>query len=80
MCLGIPARITAIVDPVLGTVMAESDGVSREVNVSMLLVNGETMANLPGKWVLLHVGFAMAIVDEQEALQTLNLLKTAGEL
>ena len=79
MCLGIPAKIVSVVNPELGLVMADSDGVSREINISMLLMNNPSIDALVGKWVLLHVGFAMAVIDEQEALQTLALLKSAEE-
>ena len=79
MCLGIPAKIISVVNPDLGLVEADSDGVSREINISMLLMNNQSIETLMGKWVLLHVGFAMAVIDEQEALQTLALLKSAEE-
>lgn len=80
MCLGIPAQITAIVDPGSGRAEATTNGVSREVNIAMLALKNEDIQTLIGKWVLVHVGFAMALIDEQEANQTLALLVEAGEL
>ncbi|XOV78626.1 MAG: HypC/HybG/HupF family hydrogenase formation chaperone [Aestuariibacter sp.] len=77
MCLGVPAKIIEIKDPVLGVAIAETDGVRREVNLAMLLIKDKTPESLLECWVLLHVGFAMAVIDEQQALDTLNLLKAA---
>ena len=46
-------------------------GARRKVNVALL--EGEELA--PGDWVLVHVGFALARLDEAEALSTLSLLE-----
>ena len=78
MCLGIPAKIIQIKDPVLGIASAETDGVKRDINLAMLASQFPTLDTLVGKWVLLHVGFAMAVIDQQQAQETLSLLKEAG--
>ena len=65
MCLGIPGRITAITDEGRLMAMAEVSGVRREVSVAC--VAGNDLAALVGQWALIHVGFAMALIDEDEA-------------
>lgn len=77
MCLGIPGRITAITDPARLMAMAEVSGVRREVNVAC--VAGADLAGLVGQWVLIHVGFAMSLIDEDEAEKTLEALRDLGE-
>ncbi len=77
MCLGIPGRITAITDAARLMAMAELSGVRREVNLAC--VAGADPAALVGQWVLIHVGFAMAVIDEDEAARTLAALRELGE-
>ena len=77
MCLGIPGRITAITDASRAMAMAEVSGVRREVNVAC--VAGADLQSLIGKWVLIHVGFAMSLIDEDEAEKTLEALRELGE-
>lgn len=77
MCLGIPGQITAITDSTRMMAMAEVSGVRREVNVAPI-VTGE-LADVVGKWALIHVGFAMAVIDEDEAEKTLEALRGLGE-
>ena len=77
MCLGIPGRITAIVDEGRMTAMAEVSGVRREVNVAPVATGG--LEALVGQWALIHVGFAMALIDEEEAAKTLQALRDLGE-
>ncbi|WP_027707772.1 HypC/HybG/HupF family hydrogenase formation chaperone [Zooshikella ganghwensis] len=74
MCLGIPAKVISILDKENGTALVETGGVRREACVSLLSLQGKSINNLIGEWVLLHVGFAMAIIDQQEALDTLALI------
>ncbi len=77
MCLGIPGRITAITDATRLMAMAEVSGVRREVNVACIAV--EDLSQLVGQWALIHVGFAMSLIDEDEAAKTLQALKDLGE-
>lgn len=77
MCLGIPGRITAITSPDRLMAMAEVSGVRREVNVACIA--GDRLDDLVGQWALIHVGFAMSIIDEDEAEKTLQALKDLGE-
>ena len=73
MCLGIPAQIVELVDPEAGIATAEISGVRRSVSVA--LCPEATV----GDWVLVHVGFALAMIDEQQARETLGLLEQMGE-
>jgi len=76
MCLAIPGRILEIVDE--GNRLAKVDvaGVQRTINVGLLDAEGD--AAEPGDWVLIHVGFALSKVDEEEAAATLRLLEGMG--
>jgi hydrogenase expression/formation protein HypC len=73
MCLGIPAQIVELVDPEGGLAKAEISGVRRSVSVALC-----PEADV-GDWVLVHVGFALSRIDEQQALETLALLEQMGE-
>lgn len=77
MCLGIPGRITAITDAGRQMAMVEVSGVRREVNIAC--VAGDDPSKLVGQWALVHVGFAMAIIDAEEAEKTLQALRDLGE-
>ena len=73
MCLGIPGRIVRIQDPARRLGTADVAGVQRTVNLACL---PDTRV---GDWVLIHVGFAMAKLDEKQAAETLELLREIGE-
>ena len=77
MCIGIPGQIVAL-HPQPDSAWADVCGMRREVNVS--LVSGGDRADLIGGWVLIHVGFALSRLDEQEARQTLATLQAMGEV
>lgn len=77
MCLGIPGQIVAITDESRMMAMAEVSGVRREVNVAPIATG--PLADVVGKWALIHVGFAMAVIDEAEAAATLEALRGLGE-
>jgi hydrogenase expression/formation protein HypC len=74
MCLGIPAQLVEIVDPRAKTARAEIGGVRRIVSCALL--EGEAQV---GEWVLVHVGFALDRINEEEALGTLQLLNDMGK-
>jgi hydrogenase expression/formation protein HypC len=79
MCLGIPGRVVAITDAekLLGVV--DVDGVTRAVNLACVVDTEHPIEACVGTWVLVHVGFAMSRIDEQEAARTLDLLRQLGE-
>ena len=72
MCLAIPGQITEVVDAPNRLARVDVAGVRRTINVGLLDDVG------PGDWVLVHVGFALSKVDEQEAAETLALLREMG--
>lgn len=77
MCVGVPARVIGPVDMTTHQAMVESNGVRRSINVSLVVDNDGVGLEI-GDWVLLHVGFAMSILDEEEAQRTLELLALLG--
>jgi hydrogenase expression/formation protein HypC len=76
MCLGIPGQIVEIVDADLQLAKANVSGVRRNINIG--LVNSEDEKIAIGDWVLIHVGFAMARIDEAKAQSTLRALEEIG--
>ena len=77
MCLAIPGRIVEVIDEANRLATVEVAGVRRTVNIGLLDVDEDGGAQL-GDWVLIHVGFALSKVDEDEALATLRLLENMG--
>jgi hydrogenase expression/formation protein HypC len=77
MCLAIPGQVIEIVDTENRLAKVEIAGVRRNVNVSLLDDDPGGGAKA-GDWVLIHVGFALSRVDEDEALATLALLEQMG--
>lgn len=76
MCLGVPGRVEVLHDDALGLRMGRVSfgGILKDV----------CLAYVPearvGDYVLVHVGFGLAVVDEEEARRTLKTLATMGEL
>ncbi len=77
MCLAIPGQVVDFVDEPNRLAQVEVAGVRRTVNVGLLDVDGSSVG--PGDWVLIHVGFALSKIDEDEAFATLRLLQEMGE-
>ncbi len=75
MCLGIPGKIITIFDD-HGTKMAMIDfgGVTREACLEAL-PEAET-----GDWTIIHAGFALSILSETEAKETLDILQEMSDL
>jgi hydrogenase expression/formation protein HypC len=76
VCLAIPGQILEVVDPTNRLARVDVAGVRRNVNIGLLDADGPGVG--PGDWVLIHVGFAISQVDEDEALATRNLLERMG--
>jgi hydrogenase expression/formation protein HypC len=70
MCLAIPARVVAL--PEEGTALIDIGGVRKQV--SLALVDGVGI----GDYVIVHVGFALARLDPEEAERTLALFAQAS--
>ena len=67
MCLGVPMRVMSIDG---SDMVAEIDGVRREA--SLMLIGEEVQ---PGDFVIVHAGFAIAKLDEEEARETLRMMR-----
>lgn len=80
MCLGIPGRITDIVDAENLIATVDILGVRRQINITCVVGDDHPPQACIGDWVLVHVGFAMSRIDEAEAQETLRLLNELAEL
>jgi hydrogenase expression/formation protein HypC len=72
MCLAIPGRVEEIQggsSPLMGTV--DFGGIRKQVCLEC------TPEVARGQWVIVHVGFAISVMDEEEAFETLRLLREA---
>jgi len=74
MCVGIPAQVVEILASEKKAAIVEVEGVRREVSIVVVLDDGVKV----GDWVLLHVGFAMSIIDEEEAAAQLDFMRILG--
>jgi hydrogenase expression/formation protein HypC len=75
MCLGIPGQIVEIVDPDAHLAKVDVNGIRRTISVRLLAEQDVTT----GDWVLVHVGFAMAKIDEREAELTIEAMRKMGQ-
>jgi len=75
MCLGIPGKILTIYED-HGAKMAKIDfgGVSREACVEVI------PEAKPGDWTIVHAGFALNLLSEEEARETLDILQEMSDL
>jgi hydrogenase expression/formation protein HypC len=76
MCLAIPGQIVEVVDRENRLAKVEVAGVRRTINIGLL--DGDDGGADHGDWVLIHVGFAMSRIDEEEAIATRRLLEEMG--
>jgi hydrogenase maturation protein HypF len=75
MCLGIPGRVVQMVAGYENQIaLVDVEGVTRQVNVGML---DEPPAS--GDWVLIHMGFALEVVDEAAAAGAMSGLEMMGQ-
>jgi hydrogenase expression/formation protein HypC len=75
MCLGIPGEVIEILTDRTDLAKVDVSGVRRAINIGLL----ENEALVPGDWVLIHVGFAMSKIDEQEAKAAMDFLEGIGQ-
>ena len=75
MCLAIPGKIVEISSTDASTATVDVAGVRRRVDLGLL------SSDPPGvdDWVLIHVGFAMSKISEQDAFEQMNSLSLLGE-
>lgn len=79
MCLGIPGRIVSIDDAARKLATVDVSGVKRQVNIACIVNEAHPVEGCVGDWVLIHVGFAMSRINEQQAAETLQILTELGE-
>jgi hydrogenase expression/formation protein HypC len=75
MCLGIPGQLKEFSDVHEHLAQVDVSGVTRIINIGLLEDEGLKQ----GDWVLIHVGFAMSKIDEEEAALALASLKLMGQ-
>lgn len=75
MCLAIPGKIIEISTDNPETAIVDVVSVRRKVDLGLL----QDDRPQPGDWVLIHVGFAMSKISEQDALDQMQTLRILGE-
>ena len=75
MCLGIPGEVVEILVDREDLAMVDVSGVKRAINIGLL--DKDEVG--PGDWILIHVGFALSKIDEEEAKAALEFLEGIGE-
>lgn len=75
MCPGIPGQVVEMTDPAGYLAKVDVNGIKRSVSVRLLAGSGLDL----GDWVLVHVGFAIAKIDEREASATLDAVRRMGK-
>jgi hydrogenase expression/formation protein HypC len=75
MCLGIPGEVVELYPDRPDLAKVDVSGVRRAINIGLL--EGEDVG--PGDWVLIHVGFALSKIDEEEAAAALAFLEGIGQ-
>ena len=80
MCLGIPGQVIEITNVEQQLAMVDVSGVRREVSMECVVDEYFPLQACVGHWVLVHVGFAMSLINEDEAAATLKILRELGEV
>ena len=75
MCLGIPGEVVELVADQPDLAKVDVSGVRRMINIGLLADD----LPKPGEWVLIHVGFALSKIDEDEAAAALEFLQGIGQ-
>ena len=77
MCLAIPGKILEISSAEnRDSALVDVVGVRRKIDLGLL----QDDMPVPGDWVLIHVGFAMSKISEQDAADQMNTLRMLGEV
>ena len=76
MCLGIPGEVVELYPDRPDLAMVDVSGVRRAINIGLLEGDERPQA---GDWVLIHVGFALSKIDEEEAAAALAFLEGIGQ-
>ena len=80
MCLGIPGKIISIEDEQKLIVKADFSGVQRNISMNCIVKSSEELPAMINRWVLVHVGFAMSCIVEEEASKTLEVVNEMVDL
>lgn len=75
MCLAIPGKIVEFIPDIRSLALVEVAGVRRRVDLGLL----DDDKPAKGDWILIHVGFAMSKISEQDAIEQMNTLAMLGE-
>lgn len=75
MCLGIPGEVIEILPDQPDLARVDVSGVKRAINIGLL----DDDPPVPGDWILIHVGFALSKIDEQEAKAAMDFLIGIGQ-
>jgi hydrogenase expression/formation protein HypC len=75
MCLAIPGKVVEILPDTEGLALVDVTGVRRKVDLSLI----QDESPRPGDWVLIHVGFAMSKISEEDAAEQMRILSALGE-
>jgi hydrogenase expression/formation protein HypC len=75
VCLGIPGQVVELMAGHPDLAKVDVSGVRRAVNIGLLADEGVR----PGDWVLIHVGFALSRIDEEEAKAAMEFLVGIGQ-
>jgi len=75
MCLAIPGKILEIYPDTMDTALVDVAGVRRRVNLGLLQEDPPHT----GDWVLIHVGFALSKISEEDAAEQMRTLELLGE-
>ncbi len=75
MCLAIPGKIIEFADETKHVATVDFSGVRRSVNIDLVRELGIEI----GDWVLIHVGFALSKISEEQAVEQIELLNMLGE-
>src|SRR5580698_1193503 len=76
MCLAIPGKIVEISSDNQDSALVDVVGVRRKIDLGLL----QDDKPAPGDWVLIHVGFAMSKISEQDAADQMSTLRMLGEI
>ena len=76
MCLGVPGKVMDVYNDALGIAMGKISfsGIVKDVCLAY------TPEAQPGEYVVVHAGFAISLVDEQEAMEVFRMLEQMDEL
>lgn len=80
MCLGIPGQIVSLDPRENNLAIVEVGEVRRQVNIACIVDDEHPAASCVGEWVLIHVGFALARIDPEEAKRTIELFNEMSEV